>query len=204
MTHTSTEQELKDIEQALRLAREAHQHEVDAYRPELYKPECDRRPKYQLDRLGDLICLLQNILYAAQQAFRRVQVVPDEVIESARQLHRAVRAKTFDMQHDDAFKPAWEKNTKAALRVLQYLIDAASPQSPESNSPEFDGIKTEAAPVQLPEPVAVAFRFETEESGPTETSFYPSDRIGMGWTALYTEQQVRDLLAAHGIQEQST
>ena len=73
MAHTSTEQQLKDIEQALRLAREAHQHEVDAYRPELYKPECDRRPKYQLDRLGDLICLLQNILYAAQQASRRVQ-----------------------------------------------------------------------------------------------------------------------------------
>lgn len=54
-----------------------------------------------------------------------------------------------------------------------------------------------AAPVQMPEPVAVAFRFETEENGPTETSFYPSDRIGMGWTALYTEQQVRQLLAAH-------
>lgn len=78
MTHTSTEQErdLKDIEQALRLVREAHQHEVDAYRPELYKPECDRRPKPQPDRLGDLICLLQNILYAAQQASRRAQVVP--------------------------------------------------------------------------------------------------------------------------------
>lgn len=73
MTHTSKGQQLKDIKQALRLAREAHQHEVDAYRPELYKPECDRRPKYQLDRLGDLICLLQNILYAAQQASRRVQ-----------------------------------------------------------------------------------------------------------------------------------
>lgn len=73
----STEQQLKDIEQALRLAREAHQHEVDAYRPELYKPECDRRPKYQLDRLGELICLLQNILYAAQQASRRAQVVPE-------------------------------------------------------------------------------------------------------------------------------
>ncbi len=55
---------------------------------------------------------------------------------------------------------------------------------------------TEAAPVQMPEPVAVAFRFETEEYGSTATSFYPSDRIGMGWTALYTEHQVRPLLAA--------
>lgn len=87
MTHTSTEQQLKDIEQALRLAREAHQHEVDAYRPELYKPECDRRPKYQLDRLGDLICLLQNILYAAQQASRRVQVVPYELRNAAQRAH---------------------------------------------------------------------------------------------------------------------
>ena len=50
--------------------------------------------------------------------------------------------------------------------------------------------------MQMPEPVAVAFRFETEEYGSTATSFYPSDRIGMGWTALYTEQQVRQLLAA--------
>lgn len=60
---------------------------------------------------------------------------------------------------------------------------------------------TEAAPVQMPEPVAVAFRFETEEYGSTATSFYPSDRIGMGWTALYTEHQVRQLLAT---QETST
>lgn len=52
------------------------------------------------------------------------------------------------------------------------------------------------APVQMPEPVAVAFRFETEENGPTETIFYPSDRIGMGWTALYTEHQVSQKLAA--------
>lgn len=53
--------------------------------------------------------------------------------------------------------------------------------------------------MQMPEPVAVAFRFETEEYGSTATSFYPSDRIGMGWTALYTEHQVRQLLAKHGI-----
>ncbi len=70
---TEQERELKDIEQALRLVREAHQHEVDTYRQELYKPEGDRKPKDQLHRLGDLICLLQNILYAAQQAPRRVQ-----------------------------------------------------------------------------------------------------------------------------------
>ena len=75
-------------------------------------------------------------------------------------------------------------------------------------APDLDKLTTdvltklaEAAPVQLPEPVAVAFRFETEEYGSTATSFYPSDRIGMGWTALYTEHQVRQLLAT---QEPST
>lgn len=61
--------------------------------------------------------------------------------------------------------------------------------------------QAEPTPVQMPEPVAVAFRFETEEYGYTATSFYPSDRIGMGWTALYTEHQVRQLLAT---QEPST
>lgn len=73
-------------------------------------------------------------------------------------------------------------------------ILAAAPQPPEETVKE--SLTVEAAPVQLPEPFALAFRFETEESGPTETSFYPSDRIGMGWTSLYTEHQVRQLLAA--------
>ena len=90
-----------------------------------------------------------------------------------------------------------------ALRLWARLL-AAAPQPPESNSAEFDRIKTETAPVQMPEPAAVAFRFETEEDGPTETSFYPSERIGMGmgWTALYTEHQVRQLLAAYGITQE--
>lgn len=78
------------------------------------------------------------------------------------------------------------------------LCKKPAPQPPEADHIPDAG-KMVAAPVQLPEPVAVAFRFETEENGPTETGFYPSHRIGMGWTALYTEQQVRDLLAAHGI-----
>lgn len=95
----STEQEraLKDIEKALRLTREAHQHEVDAYRPELHKPECDRRPKYQLDRLGDLICLLQNILYAEQQAASRAQVAaaPSDVAA----LVAAAQAFVLDPSH---------------------------------------------------------------------------------------------------------
>ena len=137
MTHTSTEQEreLKDIEQALRLVREAHQHEVDAYRPELYKPECDRRPKPQLDRLGDLICLLQNILYAAQQASRRAQVVPQgwRLVPEWPTVEMSVAG-------DDVYRkdgPDVFSSNTIYTRML-----AAAPQPPE------------AAPVQLPEPVA--------------------------------------------------
>lgn len=101
--------------------------------------------------------------------------------------------------HDDP------KAVKAVLRAEYQDMLAAAPQPPESA--QLDDINVadmaqavdskEAAPVQMPEPVAVAFRFETEEYGSTATSFYPSDRIGMGWTALYTEHQVRQLLAAH-------
>lgn len=80
---TEQERELKGIEQALRLTREAHQHEVDAYRQELYKPEGDRKPKDQLHRLGDLICLVQNILHAAQQAARRAQLDDIGVVDMA-------------------------------------------------------------------------------------------------------------------------
>ena len=194
MTHTSTEQErdLKDIEQALRLVREAHQHEVDAYRPELYKPECDRRPKPQLDRLGDLICLLQNILYAAQQASRRAQVVPqgwklvpddanmtDEQAEAICAVAKVCGGGAYDIY-------------RAAL--------AAAPQPPE------------AAPVELPEPDAW-MATPVMQSGRGATTVFCSDkRMADQWdygghpeygrmlvTGLFTEQQVREMLAAHGI-----
>lgn len=179
MTHTSTEQELKDIEQALRLAREAHQHEVDAYRPELYKPECDRRPKYQLDRLGDLICLLQNILYAAQQASRRAQVVPEHD-----------RCPLCRYQHGHAI---------GCKRNPVDIALAAAPQPPESNSAEFDRI--EAATVQMPEPVGVLRVFEPHECAGvvcTEATINATN-LSHGWHTLYTEHQVRQLLAQHGI-----
>lgn len=63
---------------------------------------------------------------------------------------------------------------------------AAAPQPPE------------AAPVQLPEPVAYQW-LSTDNfrisGGPVSGAY---------WNKLYTEQQVRELLANHGIQEQST
>lgn len=65
---------------------------------------------------------------------------------------------------------------------------ASAPQPPE------------AAPVQMPEPVGVAFTFETEEGGPIASQITSdATRLPMGWCRLYTEQQVRELLAAHGI-----
>ncbi|MDH1766553.1 hypothetical protein N5D37_13045 [Comamonas aquatica] len=197
MTHTSTEQErdLKDIEQALRLVREAHQHEVDAYRPELYKPECDRRPKPQLDRLGDLICLLQNILYAAQQASRRAQVVPKgwklvPVTPTKEQL----RAGYWSGAGEIRLHEEWARR-ESYERML-----AAAPQTPA------------AAPVELPEPSAWMFGCKTVGGGVSWKLSWSKPGAGVCHRLsgeefeqpLYTEHQVRELLAAHGIQERST
>lgn len=62
---------------------------------------------------------------------------------------------------------------------------AAAPQPPE------------AAPVQLPEPAAWVFKDKTW----TEIRAMAVDHNGV---PAYTEHQVRQLLAAHGIKEQST
>ena len=93
---------------------------------------------------------------------------------------------------------------------------AAAPQPPEadSNSPEFDGIKTEAAPVQMPEPSEYQSRMKPswdekhpwtdwEKCNPGSAADYERVPVLHDWKhevrRLYTEQQVRDLLAAHGI-----
>lgn len=157
-----------------------------------------------------------HMAFYAWQAARRAQVVPNvvqmqdaekkiaELLALARIMVRAAL---------DADNKTEMPEIKAAIesevefeRTLRNTI-AAAPQPPVAA--QLDDIdvadmaqavdSTEAAPVQMPEPVAVAFRFETEEYGSTATSFYPSDRIGMGWTALYTEHQVRQLLAANNI-----
>lgn len=73
---------------------------------------------------------------------------------------------------------------------------AAAPQPPEANPVELHQIKN-AAPVQLPEPAATVL------SKLGTTCMFPSAEISKG-AKLYTEQQVRQLLANHGIQEQST
>lgn len=155
MTHTSTEQHLKDIEQALRLAREAHQHEVDAYRPELYKPECDRRPKDQLDRLCDLICLLQNILYAAQQAASRAQVVPEGYRLQPLSEYEAMCAFVADTapqppaEQQAAQKSALGDEGKA-LAALRYYMHECSGAEPSISV--FHRMAEEALEAAAPQP----------------------------------------------------
>ena len=79
----------------------------------------------------------------------------------------------------------------------------AAPQLPEAQASVSNG--TLAAPVQLPEPDAWRYtdargHFRYRGARPGFAVEYPLLKP----EALYTEQQVRDLLAAHGIQEQST
>lgn len=88
--------------------------------------------------------------------------------------------------------------------------DAAAPQPPESISHTV--LETNvAAPVQMPEPVAFALEwtFNGEERGirlydDERHCRFDAESDGGVCHPLYTEQQVRQLLADHGIQEQST
>lgn len=128
---------------------------------------------------------------------RRAQVVPKSInvteemhVAAVKVLHRATGVDGLPQRIVDAILAAAPQPPEAAQLDDTNVADMA--QAVDSK---------ESEPVQMPEPVAVAFRFETEEYGSTATSFYPSDRIGMGWTALYTEHQVRQLLAT---QEPST
>ena len=90
------------------------------------------------------------------------------------------------------------------------LIDAIMNIATAPKPPEADHIpdagKMVAAPVQLPEPVAFALEwtFNGEERGmrlyDDETHCrFDAESDGGVCHPLYTEQQVRDLLAAHGI-----
>ena len=75
--------------------------------------------------------------------------------------------------------------------------DAAAPQPPACNPSMQPELATYSAPVQLPEPAAWVFKDRTW----TEIRAMAVDHGGV---PAYTEQQVRQLLAAHGIKEQST
>lgn len=124
--------------------------------------------------------------YEVWQAAHRARVVPDEVVEAARQVHRLVRAHAFDMQHDDKAKPMWESCTKDAVRTLQYLVDAAAPQPPD------------VAPVQMPEPQA-EIEVRSMKTYLDLSIHEWRDTLSDGTYNIYTEHQVSTILAQHGI-----
>ena len=97
---------------------------------------------------------------------------------------------TADNRHPD-----WHSAVAKARSVYLAML-AAAPQPPEAKASVSNG--TFAAPVQLPEPVAYQW-LSTDNfrisGGPVSGAY---------WNKLYTEQQVRQLLAANGIQERST
>ena len=223
---TEQERELKDIEQALRLVREAHQHEVDTYRQELYKPEGDRKPKDQLHRLGDLICLLQNILYAAQQASRRAQVVPQGwklipteptlTMQQAALKHVARQHQTRDIYAAmlaAAPQPPEAASTPSAYRADVHkgeCIDERCPGCCEpAAAPDLDKLTTdvltklaEAAPVQMPESISKVLEDCHSRAIDYATCPSPYNNIRLETAFQYLEHQVRQLLATpHGLEQ---
>ena len=103
-----------------------------------------------------------------------------------------LRVKPCGAAHDFAWE-AWR--ARAALAAPQ------PPEAAQSNSIEFCGIKTDAAPVQMPEPDA--WRYTTVRGH----FRYRGRRVGFAAEypmlkpdPLYTEQQVRALLAAQAKQ----
>ena len=100
----------------------------------------------------------------------------------------------------------------AAVKVLhrasgvdglpQRMVDAmfaAVPQPPEAESlmSEIRTSKPEAAPVQLPDPAASAYMSEPKDDGTVCTEMMVNPGLcTTGWNMLYTEHQVRPLLAA--------
>lgn len=114
--------------------------------------------------------------------------VPQDKDRLLAALERAAKAESALRQLIDEagneMTPGWEKRMSTCIAQGNALL-AAAPQPPEaaqSNSAEFDGIKTKAAPVQLPE-------------YDIDTANHAGIRV-----RGYTQETVRQLLAAHGIE----
>ena len=91
---------------------------------------------------------------------------------------------------DSAWQMGYDEGREQAERK------AAAPQPPEADHIPDAG-KMVAVPVQLPEPVyTMRVRGRMHDYTPTLSAFDLAD----GEHALYTEQQVRQLLEAHGIE----
>lgn len=115
-----------------------------------------------------------TVAWHAVQAARRAPAAPVPQIAEVQDSLVAISAAIAD-QDDSA--------AQSMLRGLLSML-AAAPQPPE------------AAPVQLPEPAGWI-----DDGGMV---FWNDGRKPNDGEIIYTEQQVRELLANHGIQERST
>lgn len=94
---------------------------------------------------------------------------------------------------------AWLIGGANAVPAVYAAMLAAAPQPTEANSPGFDGIKTEAAPVELPEPYAVVGSGYQLLFASNKTIGEIAKQFGAPvGTKLYTEQQVRELFGKKG------
>lgn len=149
--------------------------------------------------------------WAAWQAARRAPAAPmpkckDRLLAA---LERAISAETALRQLIDEagndMTPGWEDRLSACIDRGNELL-AAAPQPPDSFQTE-GGLKSEirttsTAPVQMPEPIAYLHECGKKPSLRTlEFSKVAIQLSSKGYKShgLYTEQQVRQLLATHGI-----
>ncbi|MFN4037344.1 hypothetical protein [Comamonas aquatica] len=170
-------------------------HHTDAERAEF---EAWLEPSYSREKwhTGEYTDDTVYSMFAAWQAARRAPAapVPQGVVEPI---------ETVKYWRDAYANPQGDEHFMGHGMVVKIFDDylgmlAAAPQPPE------------AAPVQLPEPDS--YCFQHEETGLTQ--YVDAQQVEWGFEknnprwkrvgAAYSEQQVRELLAAHGIQERST
>lgn len=134
-------------------------------------------------RLLPAVCWPADLAQRLTQAVRRAPAAP--VPQGWKPVPEAITDAMLIALIEGAFCRVTNESAKDFRRAWAGAL-AAAPQPPE------------AAPAQLPEPVAVMTDTTPREPG-WKTMFVPDSG-----TRLYTEHQVRQLLAAHGIKEQST
>lgn len=163
-----------------------------------------------------------TIAWHAVQACRRAQAapVPQGLREAAQRAHDWMESQADSQSKGnyhsfDLFCLRHERDALAeALAAAPQPPDAEQCQSCRTGSPyactctfktdrNSDPSCFEAAAVQLPEPVAKieggSLKWHIPDAG-----YSLPVRYLQGTQMLYTEQQVRQLLAAHGIKEQNT
>ena len=137
-----------------------------------------------------------RIAWEAWQAARRAPLVPQGLREAAQRAHD-----WMESQADSQSKGNHHSFDLFCLRQERDALAealAAAPQPPEADHSE-QHLEMVAAPVKLPEPVAWTLQRELDAKRTTTSGhLWFSNPVNALWTALYTEQQVRQLLATHG------